>query len=470
MSGRMEERKSNTRGRFAPRFHLYPGQGWMNDPCGCSRFRDEYHIFFQYHETPRPEGPGKWRHMAGKDLLRWEDRGIALEPDREYEQNGCWTGSAVEREGRHLLYYSANLDGRLPQQQPALAVSRDGRRYEKQGRGTLIRECSPDGHEEMRDPKVFWRDGIYYMLQGASREGRGEIVGYSSEDGLRWKYRGIFYSPERWNGSMLECPDFFRLDGKDCLIFSPVDWPGHANVLWTGTADFERFVFRPERMYELDEGSDFYAAQALPHRNGGMLAVGWLGSWGKPHPECAEGWGGMLSIPRRLSLSGPGGRLRQTPAEELCLLRGKEFRHRVLLGEEPYVLPGELGCSMELYLELDCGEEPPGTLQITLGTAKRAAVRFSADAARGILRIDKREASLGDNSLRMRALAPGRPGAAVKLRLFWDNSACELFWGEGETVVSERIYLDQGAPEAAVSLERGSRTAQLCAWPLRGLS
>ena len=161
---------------YAPAYHIYTGQGWINDPCGCGIYRDEYHIFFQYHEKPVPLGPGKWFHMRSRDLVRWEELGVCLEPEFEYEENGCWTGSSMERDGKHYLYYSTNRDGRIPQQQPGIAISRDGKSYEKLSCGPVLTEKTADGHCEMRDPKVFVHGGYFYMLQGATADGRGACM------------------------------------------------------------------------------------------------------------------------------------------------------------------------------------------------------------------------------------------------------------------------------------------------------
>ena len=32
-----------------PAFHLSSRVGWMNDPNGFSRYKGEYHLFYQYH-------------------------------------------------------------------------------------------------------------------------------------------------------------------------------------------------------------------------------------------------------------------------------------------------------------------------------------------------------------------------------------------------------------------------------------
>lgn len=451
---------------FKPWFHIYPEKGWLNDPCGCSLFQDKYHVFYQYHEQPCPQGPGKWYHRVSRDLVHWQDQGIVLEPEEPYEIDGCWTGSSLELEGKQYLYYSSNRDGRIPQQQPAMAVSSNGRNYARVWKKPLIDEATPDGHREMRDPKVFCRDGVYYMLQGASRHGRGEIVGYCSEDGFHWKYRGIFYSSEKWIGSMLECPDFFTLDGVDCLLFSPMDWNGHSNVLLTGKADFNTFRFTGEKIFDLDQGSDFYAAQTFPHKDGGVVLIGWMGAWGKPHPECENGWGGMLTLPRKLHYDRAAGRLTQTPVRELEALRTRRYSEVLSVGKSPVSPAGNMGNHMEAEIIIPEISKGKDRISISLGTADEAAITFSIDMGRGIMQIDKTGAAQGDNSFRT-VLLPEYGGADDrKLRLFWDGSACELFWGNGRMAVSERIYPVKGEPVLSFGAAESERKVKVCVWQM----
>ncbi|HIU76204.1 MAG TPA: glycoside hydrolase family 32 protein, partial [Candidatus Pelethocola excrementipullorum] len=386
-----------------------------------------------------------------------------------YEKDGCWTGSGLEVNGEHYLYYSTNVDGRLPQQQPMLAVSRDGKTYLPVSAEPLIQEATPDGHTEMRDPKVFIRDGVFYMLQGATRRGRGEIVGYSSMDGLDWEYRGVFYSSEKWMGDMLECPDFFTLDGVDCLLFSPMNWIGHSNVLLTGKADFETFTFTLTKVFDLDAGSDFYAAQTLPHKDGGILLVGWLGNWGKPHPECGYGWGGMLTLPRRLRLDPDTRRLMQMPAKELETLRNNEYKTTLVVGTTPVSLPEYLGNHMEVRIRLSKNFWKTDVLYIDLGNAGETALTFSIDMEHGIIQIDKTMATQGDNSIRTLRFSDGHDADELELRLFWDGSACELFIGDGGIVISERLYPVEGEPALSFYTRTEKHPLEVCAWSLESI-
>lgn len=71
-----------------------------------------------------------WGHAVSQDLLHWEELPIALFPDQPYEDDkGCFSGSAVERDGVLYLFYTA-VSKQLGQTQ-CVAVSRDGKAFGK---------------------------------------------------------------------------------------------------------------------------------------------------------------------------------------------------------------------------------------------------------------------------------------------------------------------------------------------------
>ena len=90
-----------------PAFHLSPRIGWMNDPNGFSLYKGQYHLFYQYHPYSTQWGPMHWGHVVSSDMLRWTYLPAAIAPDQEYDQNGCFSGSALELDdGRQLLLYT----------------------------------------------------------------------------------------------------------------------------------------------------------------------------------------------------------------------------------------------------------------------------------------------------------------------------------------------------------------------------
>ena len=110
-------------------FHFEPHKGWMNDPNGLIYYQGRYHAFFQHNPHEPVWGPMHWGHAVSQDLLHWEELPIALFPDQPYEDDkGCFSGSAVERDGVLYLFYTA-VSKQLGQTQ-CVAVSRDGKAFE----------------------------------------------------------------------------------------------------------------------------------------------------------------------------------------------------------------------------------------------------------------------------------------------------------------------------------------------------
>ena len=78
-------------------YHYKPEKGWINDPNGLVYFDGYYHIFYQH--SPNYEVPGKepihWGHARTKNFVEWEELPIALYPDKFYDDEGCWSGTAI---------------------------------------------------------------------------------------------------------------------------------------------------------------------------------------------------------------------------------------------------------------------------------------------------------------------------------------------------------------------------------------
>ena len=110
-----------------------------------------------------------WGHQVTKDMIKWEQLPAALAPDTEYDEDGCFSGTAIEDKGRHILIYTSvmkNPDGEGVLQNQSIAVG-DGTEYTKIGGNPVVNgDMLPYGlsREDFRDPKVWHEDGIYYMV------------------------------------------------------------------------------------------------------------------------------------------------------------------------------------------------------------------------------------------------------------------------------------------------------------------
>ncbi|MGN1338798.1 MAG: glycoside hydrolase family 32 protein, partial [Oscillospiraceae bacterium] len=85
--------------------HLKAPRGWINDPNGFIYYNGEYHLFYQHFPYAARWGRMHWGHAVSSDLMNWKHLDIALFPTKTDDMDGCFSGSAIEKDGAmHLLY------------------------------------------------------------------------------------------------------------------------------------------------------------------------------------------------------------------------------------------------------------------------------------------------------------------------------------------------------------------------------
>lgn len=88
------------------RLHLKAPDNWVNDPNGFIYYKGYYHLFYQYFPYGPRWGTMHWGHAVSRDLVTWEHKGIALYPTVREDSNGCFSGSAIEEDGKLYLVYT----------------------------------------------------------------------------------------------------------------------------------------------------------------------------------------------------------------------------------------------------------------------------------------------------------------------------------------------------------------------------
>ena len=278
--------------RYRPVYHASVPSGWSNDPNGTIFYQGKVHMFFQHYPHKAEWGTMHWGHFVTEDLVHWTALPVALAPDQPYEVLcGCCSGSAIEKDGKLYLLYTA---AQPELQRQCLAFSDDGGIvFQKAANNPILTaemlddEVSP---LDFRDPRLFQKDGMYYFIAGARvrtaeeiaavraaraaqtgsslnapsqsadssaaqgdfllrspsasdvsgtespRPGFGNLILCRSRDLLHWEYVGhlIHRQPEladvffALNG-VYECPDYLELDGKELLLTSPQNLPQMGN-------------------------------------------------------------------------------------------------------------------------------------------------------------------------------------------------------------------------------------------------
>ena len=301
-----------------PSFHITGEKGWINDPNGLIYYNGKYHAFFQHHPYDTKWGPMHWGHVVSEDLTNWSYLPNALTPGDECDRNGCFSGSAIEHNGKLWLMYTGfieNQGGESIRQVQCLAESDDGISFKKHG--IVIGENHlPEGYApcDFRDPKVWLHDGYFWCIVAARKiEGRGRILLFKSKDLFNWDFVSDLFGKDS-AGTMIECPDYNEELGYllFCEQFQPSENGTHLNVhtcRWcTGRIDYSTGLFNEEARGIVDWGFDVYAPQTFA---GKPIFMGWLNMWDRNVPSEKYGFAGMLTVPRRISIK--NGRLCQEP-------------------------------------------------------------------------------------------------------------------------------------------------------------
>lgn len=315
----IQNNKTKTTNR--PYFHFSPEIGWMNDPNGFSFYKGQYHLFYQYYPYDIVWNDMHWGHAKTEDFITWEYLPVALANDKAYDANGCFSGSAIEKDGNLYLMYTGHIDPNLGfdrdereiAERQCIAFSKDGVTFEKYEQNPVIGEKQlPEGYLicDFRDPKVLEVDGVYYcVLAVRNVQRRGEIIMFQSTNLLDWAFHSSIYQAKFEDNLLLECPDLFHVDGKSVLLFSemPCD-PEYQEAVQNTTAyvigemDFEKGIFTPEKKGLLDYGQTFYAPQSTEGKNHERLLIGWMHRWHQTLPPKEYGFNGMMSLPRKLTI------------------------------------------------------------------------------------------------------------------------------------------------------------------------
>ena len=421
-------------GKMRQHYHFMPQSGWMNDPNGLIFFNGQYHVFYQTNPYNGFWDCMHWGHAVSKDLVHWEYLPLALAPSEEYDdyqKGGCFSGSAIEHEGKLYVFYTATANhGNGSEQSQCLAISEDGINFEKYDGNPLF--DAPEGiqPDSFRDPKVWKHENKYYMVVGASRNNRGLALIYESEDLYHWNFLNVLAESRGEWGFMWECPDFYQLGDKYVLTFSPMGSGDHTSVYLTGDFDYKTGKFDWHISGEMDWGFDFYAPQTFTDVQGRRILIGWMGMPDADeeyvNKTIEEGWQHCLTVPRELKLK--DGKILQYPVKELENLR----KEKTVLNDE--------NSAVELRVEVNEG------FDLVLEEIALTGSSFQISMGGQMLfRYENGTAEIG---------FPGVTGAGRKvrkaqinelrnIRFLVDTSAAEIYLNDGETVFSTRYYPDR---------------------------
>lgn len=435
---------------YRPQFHLAPPRGWLNDPNGLCELNGIHHIFFQYAPDHFTGGEKCWGHYETEDYIHYTFTGTFLKPDTPEDKDGVYSGSAYIENDEMFLYYTGNVkipgeydyiyDGR--EANTILVTSRDGVTASR--KECLLKTADYPGilSRHVRDPKVFSENGKYYMVLGArTKEDKGCVLLYTSDDKRNWTF-SHFIQKENY-GYMWECPDLFRLEGKQFFSISPQGLQAeeyrYQNIYQSGYFTTSENLLENgsglKEFAEWDYGFDFYAPQTYEDETGRRILIGWMGVSDAEYsdaPSVEEGWQHMLTLPRELTLDKKTGKILQNPLKEMENLRKDLLFDRQELSG---IQDNSLQCENSFELLISGTEDEDFELTFD----KHLHFTYTKEKRTINLSFDENAGGYGRTERKL-LLSEGE--YISDMRIFVDTCCIEIFLNQGEYVFTSKYFSD----------------------------
>lgn len=456
-------------------FHIQPVTGLLNDPNGFAYFNGEYHLFYQWFPLGPVHGLKHWYHTKSKDLVHWENVGLAIEPSNKFDSHGAYSGSAIEHDGKLFVMYTGNTRDENWNRHPyqCLAV------MDQDGQMTKLAEPViadvPEGYtEHFRDPKVWKAGDEFYTVIGAQRENEtGTVVFYRSRDLRDWQFAGEMKTGLGDDfGYMWECPDYFELDGQGVFIFSPqglqAEGDFYQNIYQSGYVvgrplDLESGTLSHGAFYELDRGFDFYAPQTTLDSHGRRILVGWMGLPEIDYPTDKNGWAHCLTLPRELSIR--DGKLIQQPVAELELLRGEKVEGSGVVENDSLPLEGFEGEVYELNVEFFGSSAAEFGVELRVGEGEKTVIKYDAAAKKVVFDRTNSGKAFAEEYGTVRKCRVDVDDT-ISFRVFVDVSSIEVFVNDGEEVFTGRIFPGKNSTGIRVFARGGETNVKAVKWDI----
>ncbi|CAK2060635.1 sucrose-6-phosphate hydrolase [Vibrio crassostreae] len=426
--------KQREQDKHYPSFHIAPPYGLLNDPNGLSEFNGEHHIFYQWFPIGPTHGLKHWYHVSTKDFVNYTDHGVALYPDQDYDSHGVYSGGGLVEGEDLLLFFTGNKRDQDWVREPTQCYATMNKQGEITKQGVVVRNS--DYTEHFRDPKV-WKEGdTFYMVVAAqTQELHGSMVLYRAKELGEWEHLGPIHTRYNQFGFMWECPDYFELDGKGIMLFSPqgvnsdnvYDYKNIFSVSYIlgDTLNKEKVELdNHQDIAQPDYGFDFYAPQTYLDEKGRRIMFAWIGLPEIDTPSVKHQWTGLLSLPRELRVK--EGYLIQKPLKELEALRQSEQEISGLVQLASTTFELNLSCEGNFSLELsnDAGDNMNLILDDDKFTLDRSNNTETYAEEYGLVRyaprIDKQQ----------------------NVRMFVDNSVLEIFINNGKQTMTSRFFIE----------------------------
>lgn len=418
-----------------PRLHFTAPQNWINDPNGLIYYNGEYHVFYQHYPYACYWGTMHWGHATTKDFINFKHHPIALYPSKDFDRNGCFSGTAIEKDGKLYLYYTSikyakenpeyvhiqYSDDDLRASQ-SLLISEDGYHFDNKNNKYRVIDVIEDktlgDYRHTRDPKV-WKaeNGKYLMAVGSKVKSDtdycGQVLFYESEDAVNFTYKNRYGDDSI--GNMWECPDVLKINNQWFMIFSPENIdeapkPVSNAVFIPIEFNEETCTIASHKDYTyLDYGLDFYAPQTFMSKDNERMMLGWLRM---RTPIDGENWVGMYIMPRLLKEK--DGHIYQEVIPEIKSLFNKKTDCISL--DEPFLMKATL--NHDTYMNF-------GGFKISVHDDR--------------IVLDREDVSIKHDKV-CNSVTSEKLNGHYDVEIYYDYHVFEIFINDGKYVMSQAVY------------------------------
>jgi fructan beta-fructosidase len=400
-----------------------------------------------------------WGHATSKDLLHWQHRPIALEPD---ENGYIFSGSAVVDQKNTsgfgtdenpplvaiFTYHDAEKKarGETGFETQGIAYSLDkGDTWTKYDSNPVIKD---ESSTDFRDPKVYWYEPGEKWIMSLVAGDHAEF--YGSENLKDWKLLGEFGKDKGAHGGVWECPDLFPLkvggtDQEKWVLLISIN-PGAPNggsgtQYFIGDFDGTTFTTGQTENRWIDWGTDNYAGVTFSNApDNETIFMGWMNNWQYADKTPTEAWRGAMTLPRKLTLrkTGDGYSLFNYPIDDLDRLiqNGSRQNLNIPAGAHESMAADRLmqseirftSSSKNFRLKLGNGDEEliltMNTNEFMLNRSGSGKTDFQEDFGKGIQRMP----------------VPDLPDGEYEVRILMDRSSIEVFLNKGQYVMTAQLF------------------------------
>ncbi|GAB4858797.1 Beta-fructofuranosidase, soluble isoenzyme I [Ancistrocladus abbreviatus] len=466
-----------------------------------------YHLFYQYNPDSAIWGNITWGHAVSRDLIHWLYLPLAMVPDRWFDWNGVWTGSATLLPGGKIaMLYTGDTDNYVQVQNLAYPANLSDPlllHWDKYEQNPVMIPPKGIAFKDFRDPTTAWlgQDGLWRVMIGSKINKTGIALVYKTSNFTTYELVDHVLHAVPTTG-MWECVDFYPVSTtSDNGLDTSANGPGTKHVMKTsldddkhdyyalGTYDAVKDIWTPDDP-KLDVGiglrvdyGKYYASKTFYDQDKvRRILWGWVGETDTAADNLRKGWASVQTIPRVVTFDKKTRtNILQWPVEELESLRSSSEQFDGIFLEPGSVMQLNISSAAQLDISAEF-EVDMKTLNATLDEINNCSVAADRGAAGpfGLLVLADESLSeltpvyfyIGkaadgalkhwfctDKSRSTKAtdvdkqvyggLVPVLDDEKFSMRVLIDHSVIEAFGQGGRTCITSRIYPTEAIDGAA---------------------